>query len=172
MLSPAGAGHGDAAMFVATSIANFVARHRLGKVYASETGFYLRRNPDTVRAPDCMFVAAERLPAELVRGYLPFAPDLAVEVVDPDDPALATVEKAQSFVDAGVKLVWVVDYLAQRGLVYEQGKPPQLLAADGVLDGRHVLPGFKLPLRKVWQAVGTPVESVRGVRRGVSRSKR
>ena len=153
MLSPAGAGHGRVAMFIGGLIWSHVAKKRLGSVFAAETGFYLHRHPDTVRGPDCVFVSAERMPEEPLKGYLPFAPDLAVEVTDPADPPLTTIEKALSFVEAGVKLVWVVDYRAKRAQVYEQGKAPRLLPEDGILDGGRILPGFKLPLQKVWRAV-------------------
>ncbi|HEY3320933.1 MAG TPA: Uma2 family endonuclease [Planctomycetota bacterium] len=171
MLSPAGAGHGQAAMAAAVKINDFVARKRLGVVYAAETGFYLRRNPDKVRAPDCMFISWDRAPAELEMGYLPVVPDLAVEVVDPKDPALTSIEKAQSFVDAGVKLVWVIDYVSRKALVYEQGKPTRMLAEEGVLDGSTVLPGFKLPLKKIWRALEAPKKNPRQIRTATVRER-
>ena len=80
--------------------------------------------------------------------------------------------RLQELSEAGTSLVVGVECRSQRAIVYEQGKPPRLLPTDGVLEGGHTLPGFKLPLRKIWQAVGVEPKAARGVRRAVSRSKR
>ena len=55
-----------------------------GVVCPGGTGFVLTRDPDTVRAPDVAFVRNERV-MEDVPGYFPGAPDLAAEVVSPED---------------------------------------------------------------------------------------
>ncbi|MDA0748345.1 MAG: Uma2 family endonuclease [bacterium] len=81
-MSPAGGRHGELANRMATLLSNYVWSKKLGKVYAAETGFYVRRNPDTVRAPDAMFVSNERV-AQIGNPvkYLEVSPDLAVEVL-------------------------------------------------------------------------------------------
>jgi len=84
MMIPPGAEHGRIAMSLSLRIGNHVLARDLGTVYAAETGFRLTRGPDTVRAPDLGFVRAGRPPAPK-RGYYPGAPDLAVEVLSPDD---------------------------------------------------------------------------------------
>ena len=56
-MAPAGAEHGDVAMEIAFRIKAHVRTNRLGKVYAAETGFTIRRNPDTTRAADVAFVS-------------------------------------------------------------------------------------------------------------------
>ena len=87
-MSPAGRTHGRTAMRVGAILFNFVHQRDRGEVFAAETGFILSTNPDTVRAPDAAFVAAERLPTgDLPDGYLQLAPDLVVEVVSPSDTA-------------------------------------------------------------------------------------
>src|SRR5262245_10966670 len=78
-MPPAGWEHGCESTEIAASLAPFVRRHGLGRVAGADTGFWLTRNPDTVRAPDVAFVRRERLPSgEASRGYFPGAPDLAV----------------------------------------------------------------------------------------------
>ena len=80
----AGARHGSSAMRVGILLGAYVNANQLGEVFAAETGFILRRDPDTVRAPDAFFVANDRLPeVELPLSFLELAPDLAVEVVSP-----------------------------------------------------------------------------------------
>ena len=81
-------------MRIGIVIGSYVRANDLGEVFAAETGFILRRDPDTVRAPDAAFVDRERLPAgELPPGYLEMVPDLAVEVVSPSDSAREVLEK-------------------------------------------------------------------------------
>src|SRR5947209_13851353 len=86
-MSPTGHTHGKVAARVTGSLSPFVEEHDLGEVYAAETGFTLRRNPDTVRAPDVAFVTAARVLAlqPAGEGFFSGAPDLAVEVVSPSD---------------------------------------------------------------------------------------
>ena len=81
-------------MRIGIVLGSYVRANDLGEVFAAETGFILRRDPDTVRAPDAAFVDRERLPAgELPPGYLEMVPDLAVEVVSPGDSAREVLEK-------------------------------------------------------------------------------
>jgi hypothetical protein len=69
MMSPAGARHGAIAMRIAIRIGMFVEQHRLGTVYSADTGFYIERDPDSVRAPDVAFVAAARAGAQPGKGF-------------------------------------------------------------------------------------------------------
>ena len=101
-MAPAGARHGRAALRVGQRIAQYVEPRRIGEAFAAETGFRIRRDPDTVRAPDASFVSNERLPVGgLPSGFLDFAPDLAVEVVSPGDSADAVQSKAEGWLAAG-----------------------------------------------------------------------
>src|SRR5690349_10831178 len=81
---PAGYRHGRIATALTLAIGSFVRQHQLGDVLAAETGFKLTSQPDTVRAPDVAFVSRERIP-EQTRGFPATAPDLAVEVLSPED---------------------------------------------------------------------------------------
>ena len=85
-ISPAGHRHGRIAQRIASSLWQHVTTNGLGEVYAAETGFKLASNPDHVRAPDAAFIRRERVVAVgEVEGFWPGAPDLAVEVVSPND---------------------------------------------------------------------------------------
>ena len=73
-------------MEIGRLIGNHVKAVKLGKTYAAETGFIIERDPDTVRGADVAFVRAERLAAIMnPKKHIPFAPDLAVEVLSPND---------------------------------------------------------------------------------------
>jgi Uma2 family endonuclease len=67
-------------------------------------------------------------------------------VVSPSDRASEVAEKATAWLDAGVRLVWVVDPQARLAAVHHPGGLVTVLRQDGVLDGEDVLPGFRLPL--------------------------
>src|SRR5690349_8234410 len=82
---PAGFHHGDVAGRIMMAIGMHARANDLGVVLAAETGFTLARNPDTVRAPDVAFISAARVPSPPPRGFAELAPDLAVEVLSPND---------------------------------------------------------------------------------------
>lgn len=66
-------------------LGQYVYPRRAGELFAQDTGFHIERDPDTVRAPDVAFVAAARMSEIGRHGYAPVAPDLAVEILSPDD---------------------------------------------------------------------------------------
>jgi Uma2 family endonuclease len=150
-MTPAGSEHGRVAARITARIVVHAEEHGLGEAYAAETGFVLRRDPDTVRAPDVAFVAFDRLPQGTVSGFGDLAPDLVVEVVSPSDRASEVSSKAAMWLDAGVRLVWVVDPQARLAAVHHPGGLVTVLREDGVLDGEDVLPGFRLPLSTLFR---------------------
>ena len=151
MMSPAGSIHGDLALNLGARIRIYAEDHNLGRSFAAETGFLLEISPDTVRAPDVSFVRTERLPAEgLPKSYFPGAPDLAVEVVSPNDRASDVQEKVQEWLRHGTLLVWVVEPESQTVIVYRSDGSATVLQKGGELDGEDVLPGFSYSLDRLF----------------------
>lgn len=150
-LSPAGDEHGALAALIAGALTAFVRPRRLGVVHV-EAGYILARSPDTVRGPDVAFVSKVRRAAQgsRRRGFIPGAPDLAVEIRSADATLAELSAKAQEYLDAGARLVWVVDPPSQTVRVHEPGREPQVLTMGAVLDGGEVLPGFALPLEELF----------------------
>ena len=146
---PAGFRHGDVAMAVALQLGNFVRKHNLGRVLAAETGFRLFSNPDTVRAPDVGFVRQERIPDPIPRGFARFAPDLAVEVLSPDDRPGEVLAKVADWLTAGTRLVWIIDPDRRTGRVHRADGSITILNDDASFDGEDVIPGFTCPLAEV-----------------------
>lgn len=152
VMSPAGGEHGGVAGAFFAFIWTFVRQNQSGYVTAAETGYILYQNPDgrdTVRAPDVGFVTKERLPEGLPQGYIPLAPDLAVEVVSPNDDAEDVQRKVMEYLRYGTRLVWVA-YPRTRSVVVHTAEKAITLDSSGTLDGGAVLPGFQLPVREVW----------------------
>jgi Uma2 family endonuclease len=146
---PPGYWHGRVTADLFVAVANFAKAHNLGRVLASETGFKLRHDPDTVRAADVSFVARDRLPDPPPLGYAEMAPDLAVEVLSPSDRPGRVLAKVGDWLEAGSRLVWVVDPLRREARVYRADGSESLVMHDGVLDGEGVLPGFSCPLASI-----------------------
>jgi len=141
--------HGRITIKLTRPIVNHVEAHGLGTVVAAETGFVLSREPDTVRAPDIAFVRTARGPGP-DRGYFPGAPDLAVEVLSPDDRPRYVREKVAEWLEAGTRAVWVVDPRVRTVTVHTPAEDPRVLQEAEILDGGDVLPGFTLAVRNVF----------------------
>jgi Uma2 family endonuclease len=118
-MSPAGQKHGRIIVHLTEPLAKYVREHQLGQVYAAETGFKLRSNPDTVLAADIAFVRRERLEAlGETESYWPAAPDLAVEVNSPSDTVREVEKKVMEWLEFGTRLVWVVSSKLQTVTIY------------------------------------------------------
>ncbi len=142
-MPPAGNEHGYIAGEVFAGLRNHVKANGLGRVYAVETGFRLHSDPDIVRAPDAAFVSRERLEeVGPVEGYWPGAPDLAAEVVSPNDRHTEVIEKALEWLDAGCRMVLIVDPKQHTATVYRSREDIRILAEGDTLDGADVIPGF------------------------------
>jgi Uma2 family endonuclease len=134
-----------------SAIDRFVQSSQLGYVTAGKAGYILSRHPDTVVAPSIGFVRHERFPDGLPdREFCPTPPDLAVEVLSFDDTRTGIAQKQQLYARAGVPLVWWVDPEARTVTVHQPGQQPDVLDETMMLDGEHVVPGFSLPVERIF----------------------
>jgi Uma2 family endonuclease len=124
-----------------------VIPNNLGYVTVPDGGFRLAAK--RVRQPDAAFISRSRLP-ELPKEFQ-IAPDLAVEVVSPNEDVL---KKVNEYLRAGTRMVWAI--YADEKSVYvftldEDGSlRGQPHGVDDTLDGGDVLPGFALPVREIF----------------------
>ena len=146
---PAGAEHSWLGVTLAARLRDFVHVRELGFVFGADCGFRITTDPDTVRAPDVAFVMADRLPTGPPRGYVPFAPDLAVEIVSPTDRMSDVTRKVVDYLDAGTRLVWIIDAVNRTAAVHPGRSDVIMLRDSDTLDGGDVLPGFRLPLAEL-----------------------
>lgn len=146
---PAGGRHGRVAAELARLIGTHVHDHDLGVVYGAETGFTLTRGPDTVRAPDVAFLQRDRVPTPEPVGFLPLAPDLAVEILSPGDRPGETLAKVGDWLEAGTRLIWVIDPDRRLVRVYRADGSESIIEATESLNGEEVLPGFSCALAQI-----------------------
>ncbi len=151
-MNPAGNVHGRIAARITWRLAQYVEENQLGTVYAAETGFRLSSDPDTVRAPDVAFLSQASVEAVgEVEGFWPGAPDLAVEVVSPGDSYADVEEKVFDWLDAGTKIVVVINPRQRSATVYKSPTDITALAETAVLNGGDAVPGFELLVREIFE---------------------
>jgi len=151
MMSPAGGRHGRIAGRIFKLLVNYVDDHKLGVVFAAETGFLISTGPDTVRAPDAAFVCREKM-EQLGddTGFLPFAPELAVEVVSPNDSFAAIENKAFSWLDAGTQLVLIVEPESATVHAYRSRSNIKVLNSSDMIDADDVVAGWTVRVEELF----------------------
>lgn len=126
-------------------LGNHVDAQKLGLINGSQCGYQIfRDDANRVRFPDVSFTRKERLPAlGPAEGHSKTAPDLAVEVVSPNDQAVDLLAKVREYLDAGVALVWVVNPGDRTVFAYHVDGTGRYYNAAETLDAGPVLPGFQ-----------------------------
>jgi Uma2 family endonuclease len=133
----------------------FVVARGLGVVFGDGVGCITTRNPDTVRGPDLSFVAADRVPSSgFPSGYWPFAPDLAVEVVSPNERMSEVQDRVREYLAAGSRLVWVLRPTRRTATAYSADGLVREFKIGDVLDGGDVVPGFRVAVAELFAVAG------------------
>ena len=97
-----------------------------------------------VRRPDVSFIRPGRLPDEqLPLGHIRIAPDLAVEVVSPNDTYYEVEQKVREYLQAGVRLVWVVNPDTRTVRVHRVNRMLTDIQEEEELTGEELLPEFR-----------------------------
>jgi Uma2 family endonuclease len=151
MQPPAGEEHGVLTFELSMHIGRFVKEHKLGRCYAAGTGFITSRNPDTVVAANFTFIAAGRILSPPIEGYVFLAPDIVLETRSTWDRKHDIAEKIERWLAAGVKIVLDLDPAGRQMTVYRPETEPIMLGPDDTFFGAAILPGFSLPIRKIFQ---------------------
>lgn len=142
--------HAAAAARILFALETFNRRHRLGRVF-TEGSFRLKQNPDKVRAPDVCFISNAELENKKLDTYFDGPPTLAIEVVSKNDSLKKTREKADQFLEAGAKAVWIV-YSKQSCIFVRAPDEPEAKYEIGqFIPSGDVLPGFELPVAEIFE---------------------
>lgn len=150
-MAPAGSQHGRVTHKIEIDLGRYVEANDLGVVFAAETGFRLRSDPDTVRAPDVAFVAKKRYEqVGDLPGYWPGAPDLAIEVLSPGDNYAEIEEKVFDWLDAGCRLVIVLNPRKRTATAYRSRASIRVYTDTETLDAGDAVPGWTFPVARAF----------------------
>ncbi len=132
------------AVKVIQKLSNYVDANPVGDVLESEASYQcFPDDPDKVRKPDISFIRNGRLPPEqLHKGHIRIAPDLAVEVLSPNDLAYEVDEKVREYLEAEVQLVWIIDPEARTVIIHRKNGTKEILVESQDLKGEDVIPKF------------------------------
>ena len=145
--------HGSICARLSAALFNFSQKHKLGRVLDSSTGFWMfNRN---CRAPDISFVSKARMtslgfqPKE--KRFFPGAPDLAVEILSPNNTRAEIDERLRDFFASGTKLAWVIDPETESVEICHSLTQRKLVGSGGLLEGEDLLPGFRYPIADLFK---------------------
>src|SRR5262245_26593020 len=129
-------------------LAPFCEEHDLGIAWPADNGYQcFPHDPDLVRRPDVSFVRRGRLPGDVApKGWVKIPPDLAVEVVSPNDRVYALDAKLADYRKVRVPLVWVINPESRTVTVYRIDGSIRLLFEDDELSGEDIIPSFRCPV--------------------------
>jgi Uma2 family endonuclease len=141
------------------ALLNFVDAHDLGAVTGADGEYDLTQPGDTdetALAPDVAFVRNEHVPpvdSPQYKKAWQVAPDIVVEVVSPSRYRPEMAAKARRYLDAGVRLLWMVWPKYQQVDIWRAGatEPAATLGMSDTLDGEEVLPGFTYPVARLFK---------------------
>jgi Uma2 family endonuclease len=150
-----GAKAGLVAANVIALLRPYVRGKELGFVFASDCGYqYLPHELRHVRYPDGSFVCKGRLPNdEPPDGHIRLAPDLAIEVVSPNDLAYKVEEKIEEYLHNGVRLIWLIYPSTRRVYVLRPNNQITRLSPADELSGEDVVPGFVCSVADLFQGL-------------------
>jgi Uma2 family endonuclease len=145
--------HGRICTRLSAALLSFASEHRLGAVLDSSTGYWMHNR--NCRAPDISFVPKSRLAAlgfkPKDRRFFPDAPDLAVEILSPNDTRAEIDERLRDFFSSGTQLAWIINAEGESVEICRSLTQRKLLGSGAFLEGEDVLPGFRYPIANLFK---------------------
>jgi Uma2 family endonuclease len=121
-----------------------------GWVFDSVVGCDWFASDEPGQIPNVAFIARGRLKDEAIPdGDLAIPPDFVAVVVLPGEGACAVNRKVEGYLEAGVRLVWVIDPKSRIGIVHRPNGTGLWVREGDDLDGEDVVPGFRCPLASI-----------------------
>jgi len=148
-----GTEHGEICGNAYNYLREWVKPRKLGRVMTNDTFIRIRSAPARYRGADVCYVSFETLPAEIPtpKTALQLPIELVVEVRSPWDSMTELAEKALEYLDAGVKVVIVLDPETDTASVFRPGKPLRRFESADELTLADILPGFSVPVAKFFE---------------------
>jgi Uma2 family endonuclease len=147
------------AVVLARYLGNFIAAHDLG-ILLGEAGM-LRFSATRIYLPDISFISWQQDPMRAMqKQQVPnLHPDLAIEVLSPANTLSEMERKRSDYFEWGTQLVWQLEPKTKSMQVFTAVDTLTTVEADGVLGGGEVVPGFSLPLAKLFENTDRFIEA-------------
>ena len=146
-MAPPSREHGEISVNIIHYLYSHVYEQKLGRLYTAETTFQVG---ERTAKPDVAFVSTARLTGDKTKGFS-IPPDLAIEVVSPSDVQSRIATKALAYLEAGTRLVWVLEPVTRTVTVYRSERDIETLTRDDTLTGEDVVPGFSCPVSQLFE---------------------
>ncbi|CAN5121732.1 Uma2 family endonuclease [soil metagenome] len=145
--------HGNITCTVSALLREFVKAKDIGRVASQDTFIRLRSNPSSFRGPDVLFISYKLLPksAKRPKGPLEVMPELVIEVRSPTDRLKVVTDKGREYLDAGVKVVIIIDPETESLGVFRDEELPQRFHNGDTVTIPDVLPGFSAPVKAFFE---------------------
>lgn len=138
--------HGEIQIWFGGLIAQFVRERKLGRV-SVEARHKMPQELRNSRLPDISFIAGKR--PRVKQGSIPQMPDLAVEIMSPDDGLKDVRAKAIYYLANGTQMVLILDP-AKTLVIRLTPDDEQILLADDTLDCAPALAGFTIRVKDIF----------------------
>ncbi|MDJ0582419.1 Uma2 family endonuclease [Crocosphaera sp.] len=147
IMSPVGGetGNKEADLNFQVSLWNY--KSKLGLVFSSSTVFDLPNGGK--RSPDVAWISKDlwdSLTPTQQQKFPPLCPDFVIELRPPSDRLKPPQDKMLEYMDAGLRLGWLINPQDNSVEIYRPQQPTETLSLPVSLSGEDVLPGFTLLL--------------------------
>lgn len=151
VMPPAFSDTGNRNFKLAVALGVWAEKDGTGEGFDSSTGFTLPNG--AMRSPDAAWIKSERwdaLTGEQKASFAPICPDFVIELKSSSDALIRLKKKMEEYIDNGVQLGLLVDRQKRAVYVYRPGRVPEVLMSPLVVNCSPELPGFELPMTKIW----------------------
>lgn len=144
--------HGNICRRIAGALDRYLEQHDIGDFTTNDSGIVTERRPDSVRGPDIAYFSYERLPPdEDPEAYPDVAPEIVWEVVSPGDSWTKVLDKVREYLLSNVLVACVIDPKPRTFTTFLPDRPEEVLKVGDIWRAAEILPGFELPLDKVFR---------------------
>jgi len=152
-----GAESSQLAMDIVELIVVYLRSNRIGRLFGPETSFRcFPHDPSMLRKPDVAFLSYAKWPANKKIGpYIQVAPELAIEVLSPNDVVKEVYEKVEDYLKAGVSVIWVVNEFGRFVEIHTADTTPRIAGLKDTLICDDILPGFRCEVREIFARLPT-----------------
>lgn len=152
-MNPPGFRHGRVGARICFLLELYLENNDIGRAATLDAGVVTEHDPDTVRGADVLYYSYERLPAdEDPEDYPELPPEIIWEVLSPGNVHSKMLAKVGEYLEAGVRVVCVVDPERKTFVTYYPDRPEEMIGVGEVWRAESILPSFELSVDRVFRS--------------------